>query len=88
MVRTLELMESNEIAPASHITRIADLERRNSDLLKQMEAVKADAQEGLSQAENPQRDRTPLNGRFSRFHRRRLHGPPRIYPVTYPILGT
>ena len=32
--------------------RIADLERRNEDLLKQMEAVKADAQEGLAQAEN------------------------------------
>ncbi|MBN1360611.1 MAG: zinc-binding dehydrogenase, partial [Sedimentisphaerales bacterium] len=26
MVRTLELMATNEIAPASHITRIADLE--------------------------------------------------------------
>jgi signal transduction histidine kinase len=33
-------------------SRVADLERRNSDLLKQMEAVKADAQEGLAQAEN------------------------------------
>jgi signal transduction histidine kinase len=33
-------------------TRIADLERRNNDLLKQMDAVKADAQEGLTQAEN------------------------------------
>lgn len=32
--------------------RISDLERRNEDLLKQMEAVKADAQEGLAQAEN------------------------------------
>jgi len=32
--------------------RITDLERRNSDLLKQMDAVRADAQEGLSQAEN------------------------------------
>jgi predicted nucleic acid-binding Zn-ribbon protein len=33
-------------------SRITDLERRNNDLLKQMEAVKADAQEGLTQAEN------------------------------------
>jgi len=33
-------------------TRIADMERRNNDLLKQMEAVKADAQEGLAQAEH------------------------------------
>jgi GAF domain-containing protein len=32
--------------------RISDLERRNEDLLKQMEAVKADAQEGLAQAES------------------------------------
>jgi signal transduction histidine kinase len=32
--------------------RMADLEKRNSDLLKQMEVVKADAQEGLVQAEN------------------------------------
>ncbi|NWG34621.1 MAG: hypothetical protein HXY42_09280 [Chloroflexi bacterium] len=32
--------------------RIADLERRNNDLLRQMEAVKADAREGLSQAEH------------------------------------
>jgi signal transduction histidine kinase len=32
-------------------SRITDLERRNDDLLKQMDAVKADAQEGLSQAE-------------------------------------
>jgi signal transduction histidine kinase len=32
--------------------RIADLERRNEDLLKQMDAVKADAAEGLAQAEN------------------------------------
>jgi signal transduction histidine kinase len=33
-------------------SRIADLERRNNDLLKQMDAVRADAQEGLAQAEN------------------------------------
>lgn len=33
-------------------SRIADVERRNSDLLKQMEAVKADSQEGLAQAEH------------------------------------
>jgi signal transduction histidine kinase len=32
--------------------RIAEFERHNEDLLKQMEAVKADAQEGLAQAEN------------------------------------
>jgi len=33
-------------------SRIEDLERRNSDLLHQMEVVRADAQEGLVQAEN------------------------------------
>ena len=33
-------------------SRIADLERRNNDLLKQMDAVRAEAQEGLAQAEN------------------------------------
>ncbi len=33
-------------------SRVADLERRNNELLKQMEAIKADAQEGLAQAEN------------------------------------
>jgi len=33
-------------------SRIDDLERRNNDLLKQMDAVKADAAEGLAQAEN------------------------------------
>jgi signal transduction histidine kinase len=33
-------------------SRIADLERRNSDLIKQMDVVRADAQEGLAQAEN------------------------------------
>ena len=32
--------------------RLADLERRNSELLKQVEAVRADSQEGLAQAEN------------------------------------
>jgi len=32
--------------------RVGDLERRNSDLLKQMDAVRADSQEGLAQAEN------------------------------------
>lgn len=37
-----------EIAQA----RIRDMERQNDDLLKQMEAVKADAAEGLAQAEN------------------------------------
>jgi signal transduction histidine kinase len=33
-------------------SRVADLERRNTDLLREMENVKAAAQEGLSQAEN------------------------------------
>jgi signal transduction histidine kinase len=33
-------------------SRVTDLERRNNDLLKQMEAIKVDAQEGLTQAEN------------------------------------
>lgn len=33
-------------------SRIADLERTNSDLLKQMDAVKSDAEEGLAQAAN------------------------------------
>jgi signal transduction histidine kinase len=32
--------------------QIRDLQRRNEDLLKQMEKVRADSQEGLSQAEN------------------------------------
>ncbi len=32
--------------------RIADLERQKEDLLKQMQAVRTDAQEGLAQAEN------------------------------------
>src|SRR5688500_6313083 len=33
-------------------SRVADLERRNNELLKQMEAIKAESQEGLSQVEN------------------------------------
>lgn len=33
-------------------SRLTDMERRNNDLLKQMEAVKSDSQEGLAQAEN------------------------------------
>jgi signal transduction histidine kinase len=33
-------------------SRLTDLEQRNNDLLKQMETVKAESQEGLSQAEN------------------------------------
>lgn len=33
-------------------SRIVDLERRNEDLLKQMDAVRADAAEGLAQSEN------------------------------------
>jgi signal transduction histidine kinase len=33
-------------------SRVTDLERRNNELLKQMDAVKAESQEGLSQAEN------------------------------------
>ena len=32
--------------------RLADLEKRNTDLLKQVEAVRADSQEGLAQAEH------------------------------------
>jgi signal transduction histidine kinase len=32
--------------------RVGDLERRNSELLKQMEVIQADAREGLAQAEN------------------------------------
>ena len=32
--------------------RISDLERRNNDLIKQMDAVKSDASEGLAQAES------------------------------------
>ncbi|HSL46269.1 MAG TPA: ATP-binding protein [Anaerolineales bacterium] len=32
--------------------RVADLERRNNELLKQMESVQAESQEGLAQAEN------------------------------------
>jgi signal transduction histidine kinase len=32
--------------------RLADLEQRNSELIKQMEAVRTEAQEGLAQAEN------------------------------------
>ena len=33
-------------------SRVADLERRNNDLLKQMEAVRSEAQQGLTQAED------------------------------------
>jgi signal transduction histidine kinase len=33
-------------------SRVADLERRNDELVKQMETVQAEAQEGLAQAEN------------------------------------
>ncbi len=33
-------------------TRLADMERRNNDLLKQMEAVKSESQEGLAQADH------------------------------------
>ena len=43
--QTRQALESSQM-------RVADLERRNSDLLKQMDAVRADAQEGLAQAEN------------------------------------
>jgi DNA repair exonuclease SbcCD ATPase subunit len=32
--------------------RIKDLERRNEDILKQMNTIQADAQQGLAQAEN------------------------------------
>lgn len=44
--------EQTKLALDAAQARIADLERQNNDLLKQMEAVKADAQEGLAQAEN------------------------------------
>jgi signal transduction histidine kinase len=43
--QTRQALESSQM-------RVADLERRNSDLLKQMDAVRADSQEGLAQAEN------------------------------------
>jgi signal transduction histidine kinase len=33
-------------------SRVADLERRNNDLLRQMEAVRSEAQQGLTQAED------------------------------------
>jgi signal transduction histidine kinase len=33
-------------------TRVADLERRNNELARQMEGIQAEAQQGLSQAEN------------------------------------
>src|SRR5687767_7080190 len=50
---SLELKgEQVKQALASAQTRIEDLEGRNNDLLKQMEIVRTDAQEGLSQAEN------------------------------------
>ena len=37
---------------AISLSRITDLERHNSDLLKQMDAVRTDAEEGLAQAAN------------------------------------
>jgi signal transduction histidine kinase len=49
---TLEIKgeQSRQALEASQM-RITDLERRNNDLLKQMDAVRADSQEGLAQAE-------------------------------------
>ena len=44
--------EQAKLALDAAQSRITDMERRNNDLLKQMEAVKADAQAGLAQAEN------------------------------------
>jgi len=44
--------EQTKLALDTAQERTADLERRNNDLLKQMEAVKADAEQGLAQAEN------------------------------------
>jgi signal transduction histidine kinase len=43
--QALQALEASQL-------RISDLERRNGDLLKQMDAVRADSQEGLAQAEN------------------------------------
>ena len=43
--QALQALETSQL-------RISDLERRNGDLLKQMDAVRADSQEGLAQAEN------------------------------------
>ncbi|MBN2115715.1 MAG: GAF domain-containing protein [Anaerolineales bacterium] len=47
-VKSEQAKQSLDVAQA----RVTDLERRNNELLKQMEAVKTDAEEGLSQAEN------------------------------------
>ena len=47
-VKSEQAKQALDVAQA----RVTDLERRNNELLKQMEAVKSDAEEGLSQAEN------------------------------------
>lgn len=44
--------EQTQQALADAQTRISELEQSNDELLKKMESVKVDAQEGLSQAEN------------------------------------
>jgi signal transduction histidine kinase len=47
-VKSEQAKQALDVAQA----RVQDLERRNDDLLKQMETVKAEAEEGLAQAEN------------------------------------
>lgn len=47
-VKSEQAKQALDVAQA----RVTDLERRNNELLKQMEAVKADSAEGLAQAEN------------------------------------
>ncbi|MGE5775460.1 MAG: histidine kinase dimerization/phospho-acceptor domain-containing protein, partial [Chloroflexota bacterium] len=47
-VKSEQAKQALDVAQA----RVTDMERRNNELLKQMEAVKADAAEGLAQAEN------------------------------------
>ncbi len=47
-VKSEQAKQALDVAQA----RVTDLERRNNELLKQMDAVKADAAEGLAQAEN------------------------------------
>jgi signal transduction histidine kinase len=44
--------EQTKLALEVAQSRVEELERRNSDLLHQMEVVRADAQQGLAQAEN------------------------------------
>ncbi|HSB03051.1 MAG TPA: ATP-binding protein [Anaerolineales bacterium] len=47
-VKSEQAKQALDVAQA----RVADLERRNNEMLKQMEAVRTDAAEGLAQAEN------------------------------------